>query len=468
MSDKTSDIGAVRLGALAVGVVVVGLGLGAFVSYLDAENSQPDSAGTSDSNRNGQQKAPAEPGDDEQTSSAMRDQTTGGILSGQENVDEWSAAMNAAAHAADLGQSVGSTAHQRASADSRQPSDVQAESGATSDEPARLKDNGLDDSTGELEAQRAVDDGRGASVQSTASGQPEADDKNDRRSRVAPTSAGFDENLSVISTEEVSAEHGTQTAGGDAAETVDRGGRAAGAVVIAARGGEQEAASGGRSGDEASSDSSSEAEDSPDDGEFSAENVARRIQKFYRNTEDFKSNFKQVYRDIAAGDKKVRWGKVYFKTPGKMRWDYYDKEGLEDRTKTLVSDGDYLWIYELEFQQVFKECLSEKQLPTSLKFLMGKGQLLDDFDVSFTEESTREAPELELVPKEPTPKYKKLHFKVDADAEQVTETTVFDPYGNTNTIHFNEVTLNSNLPDSGFAFEPPEDARLLNKNVSCD
>ncbi|MFB6350171.1 MAG: outer membrane lipoprotein carrier protein LolA [Bradymonadaceae bacterium] len=210
-----------------------------------------------------------------------------------------------------------------------------------------------------------------------------------------------------------------------------------------------------------------EAESTPAPGEMTAEDVARRVQRFYKKTEDFHAEFKQVYTDIAAGDEKVNYGKVYFKKPGKMRWDYYKAEDLENRKKTLVSDGKVFWVYELEFQQVFKRCLNSSQLPTSLKFLMGQGNLLEDFDVSFAEDSSEKAPELELVPKEPTPKYKKVHFQVDPETFQVDKTTVFDPYGNTNEIDFQQTKLNKNLPDSGFTFEPPEGARMLNPEKEC-
>lgn len=205
----------------------------------------------------------------------------------------------------------------------------------------------------------------------------------------------------------------------------------------------------------------------PAPGDMGAEDVAERIQRFYKKTEDFHAEFKQVYTDVAAGEEKVNYGKVYFKKPGKMRWDYYKSEGLDERKKTLVSDGKVFWVYELEFQQVFKQCLAKSQLPTSLKFLMGQGNLLEDFDISFADGSSEEAPKLELVPKKPTPKYKKVHFTVDSETFQVDTTTVFDPYGNTNDIDFRETKLNKNLPDSGFEFEPPEGARMLNPQKEC-
>lgn len=209
-------------------------------------------------------------------------------------------------------------------------------------------------------------------------------------------------------------------------------------------------------------------EETPAPDDMTAREVAERIQRFYKETEDFKAEFKQVYTDVAAGEEKKNWGKVYFKKPGRMRWDYYESDALDQRKKTLVSDGDMFWIYELEFQQVFKQCLEESQLPTSLKFLMGEGDLLSDFEISFTSESKPSAPELELIPKKSTPKYKKVHFRVDPETFRVEETTVYDPYGNSNRIDFKSTQLNLNLPDSGFEFEPPEGARLLNPRKDCE
>jgi len=454
MSEQNADIGATRLGGLVVGVLVFGVGLGAFVSFLQAEESQ----------KNAQDRAVESEGVERETSANSDKQSA--VQPGSIGVDalaavgEWSeaaAAVDAAGRAVSSAGTIEPMAAQTAEVVSSAnqvgertgesgedgaviaTSSAKTEAGTTADESDRKRVSALDSDESEP---------RAVNVEESPVAAPSD------LAQTSSTKRGNDGGESGTS---------EQTLSREVAES--RGARApslgADATVYGAGDGDNSGASGGESKGETD-------EKGDEDEGFTAKKVAQRIQAFYRETDDFKSSFKQVYRDVAAGEEKIRWGKVYFKTPGKMRWDYYDTESRDDRTKTLVSNGDFLWVYELEFQQVFKECLSEKQLPTSLKFLMGEGDLLEDFDVSFTEESSREAPELELVPKEPTPKYKKLHFRVDSDAEQVTETTVFDPYGNTNTIHFQDVTLNSNLPDSGFEFEPPEDARLLKENVDCD
>ncbi len=203
--------------------------------------------------------------------------------------------------------------------------------------------------------------------------------------------------------------------------------------------------------------------------EMSAEEIAERVQAFYSETEDFQASFVQEYTDIAAAETSRSRGQVYFKKPGMMRWDYMQSgDETNQRDRMLVSDGDSFWIYEYEYQQVFQECLEDSQLPTSLNFLMGEGNLLEDFDVELTDDSTAQAPELELTPKEPTSDYQKLEFVLDPETFEVSKTTVFDPYGNTNEINFQNSQVNQNLSASGFEFEVPEGARLLNPEQQCD
>ena len=204
--------------------------------------------------------------------------------------------------------------------------------------------------------------------------------------------------------------------------------------------------------------------------------LAKRVQEFYGQTADYQATFTQTYHDLAAGSKKVTVGKVYFKKPGKMRWDYKKEGKKEDGKKggakvddkLYVSDGSSFWVYEYEFKQVFKQCLKDSQLPTSLSFLMGSGDLLEEFDVSFTKKSTAKKPELRLVPKEPTSKYKEIHFTLDPETHQVVRTVIFDPYGNMNEIEFSKVLVNKNLPDHGFDFQVPKGARVLNPQQDCN
>src|SRR5690606_3910572 len=143
---------------------------------------------------------------------------------------------------------------------------------------------------------------------------------------------------------------------------------------------------------------------------------ARNMQAFYDKTTDFQASFKQTYTDIAADESKESIGRVFYKRAGKLRFDYYAlKDGAKapEREKVLVSDGNTFWVHEIAFNQVFKECVKDDKAAASLKFLMGQGDLVKEFNITLAKGATAAQPELSLVPREPDSRYKELRFVLD-------------------------------------------------------
>lgn len=206
------------------------------------------------------------------------------------------------------------------------------------------------------------------------------------------------------------------------------------------------------------------------DKELDAGQVTDKVQAFYLSMQDFQARFTQTYTDVAADETKSFEGKVFFKKPGKMRWDYLQRtEGKPSLQKVLVSNGAEFTIYEAEFDQYYRQCLGDSQLPTALRFLMGTGDLKADFDVKLLPKAPDGSLRLELTPKKSAGQYKKLEFVVNPKDYSVAQTVVYDPYGNTNRVVFQSPSLNKKLPDAGFDFQPPEGTRALGgaKDLKC-
>lgn len=189
--------------------------------------------------------------------------------------------------------------------------------------------------------------------------------------------------------------------------------------------------------------------------ELSAEEIAQRVQAYYDAVTDFTADFSQEYRSASLGSTRTSEGRVYFKKPGKMRWDY---RGEDERY--LISDGTQLWVYEPQFAQYYNQSLADSQLPSALRFLMGEGNLQADFNVRVRSQDGQKI-ELELAPKVRNSQFARLRFVVDATTFQVMETTVHDALGNTNRLIFKNIRQNAGLPDAGFDFAPPAGARRV-------
>jgi outer membrane lipoprotein carrier protein len=187
--------------------------------------------------------------------------------------------------------------------------------------------------------------------------------------------------------------------------------------------------------------------------------VIDRMQKRYDQAKDFRARFSQNYSRAAVGRSTVSTGTVALKKPGRMRWDYDKPE-----PRMFVSNGQTLWLYEPTEKQAFKQDLKNSQLPAALAFLMGKGKIADEFDVTFAKDAKQGRPgdyRLALTPKQPQSSYKSILFVVDPVSFLVRETVLVDPQGNTNHFIFDDMQVNDKVPDALFKWTPPAGVRVV-------
>ena len=88
------------------------------------------------------------------------------------------------------------------------------------------------------------------------------------------------------------------------------------------------------------------AKTSPDASSISKEKILEKLEVRY-NTADFSADFFQESTLKALDITDTASGKVWFKHPGMMRWEYKTPENY-----AIISDGKNLWIYRPEDNQV--------------------------------------------------------------------------------------------------------------------
>jgi len=187
--------------------------------------------------------------------------------------------------------------------------------------------------------------------------------------------------------------------------------------------------------------------------------VLERMQKRYDQAKDFRARFTQDYRRAVVGRTTHSTGKLAFKKPGRMRWDYDAPE-----PRMFLASGQVMWLYEPTEKQAFKQDVRTSQLPAALAFLMGKGKLVDEFEVSFAKEAKAGRPgdfRLALSPKKPQSTYKSILFVVDPNEFLVRESVLVDAQGNTNHFTFDGLDVNGKVSDSLFKWTPPAGVRVV-------
>jgi outer membrane lipoprotein carrier protein len=189
------------------------------------------------------------------------------------------------------------------------------------------------------------------------------------------------------------------------------------------------------------------------------------VQTFYDQTTTLQADFQQT-RYTRLYDRYDRAkGKVVFKKPGKMRWDYAQPNG-----QVFVSDGKKLLIYQPPEEgekngQLIERALDEDQLPSAFSFLTGGGDLDEDFDVRMLEhdnEKFKGGYVLQLIPRKPTPNYEQLVFYVRTLTSEgkragiVQRVLIIDSAGNRNRFDFSKIKFNRDVPDKRFNYRPPK------------
>jgi outer membrane lipoprotein carrier protein len=186
--------------------------------------------------------------------------------------------------------------------------------------------------------------------------------------------------------------------------------------------------------------------------------IVAKVQGQYDAHGDFKANFVQESLVKSLGRKQVSEGEVFFKKPGKMRWNYQKPYKQE-----IVSDGKTLWSYRPEDKQVLVSPMSQAaqgKVPST--FLAGLGNLKLDFQVRWGKEpSPQENYFLELTPNEFQGSLEKLFLLIHWENYRILQAKIQDIMGNTTQISFSKTQFDNRLPDSLFTFTPPKGVEVF-------
>ena len=78
------------------------------------------------------------------------------------------------------------------------------------------------------------------------------------------------------------------------------------------------------------------------------ETIVARLQARYDETDGFRADFVQEVTSATLGQTLRSRGQVFFKKPGRMRWEFTEPQQL------LIADGSALWLYQPSERQVVK------------------------------------------------------------------------------------------------------------------
>src|SRR4029453_11808297 len=188
-----------------------------------------------------------------------------------------------------------------------------------------------------------------------------------------------------------------------------------------------------------------------------ASDVAAALQRKYDAVKDFSASFTQTYEGGVLRRKATESGTVYVKKPGRMRWDYTSPE-----KKLFISDGQTMFLYFPADKQVMKNPVPDQDEATSaVLFLMGKGDIVRDFNVKWAEGGTANTYRLRLDPKARQAEYDWLEVAADRHTLQIVGLTAADAQGGRSSFSFSNFKENVGLADKMFQFTTPRGTEVI-------
>ena len=163
------------------------------------------------------------------------------------------------------------------------------------------------------------------------------------------------------------------------------------------------------------------------------DSIVSRLQERYEMVHELSTDFTQANFSKGMGESVTTSGKVYFKKPGMMRWEYDNPDG-----DLLVSDGTTIWLLQADLNQVVESSADVTGSTIARNFLAGIGSIRQDFDISLAG-VTGESYRLDLSPKIDHPSIDRLSIDVDRVSFLIMGTTVLDRFGNETKIRFSGI-----------------------------
>ena len=179
-----------------------------------------------------------------------------------------------------------------------------------------------------------------------------------------------------------------------------------------------------------------------------------QLQNHLQLLQSFTADFDQRVIDIDQTRVDPSTGTMSFKRPGKFIWSYHEPYEQE-----IISDGDQLWIYDKDLEQVTVRSLANQLTQTPINILDNPASIHSDYKIELLSERGSEV-EIQL-----TPFNEDIGFNyviLIFNNKGLIGMEIYDSFDHYNSLTFKNIDLQASLDDSLFAFETPEGVDVIN------
>ncbi len=186
------------------------------------------------------------------------------------------------------------------------------------------------------------------------------------------------------------------------------------------------------------------------------QDIIQRLESRYKGT-DIQAGFTQESTLEAMDITDTATGRVWFKYPGMMRWEYETPDA-----HAIITDGETLWIYRPEDKQVIVgDALAYFGNGKGASFLSNIELVKEEFKVEKLPEQKEGFYTLELIPREKTLDLAKILMHIDKKSLLVRHVVTENAYNDKTRISFEDIRFPDALSGERFHFDIPPGADVV-------
>lgn len=194
----------------------------------------------------------------------------------------------------------------------------------------------------------------------------------------------------------------------------------------------------------------------PNVSNLSPDNIIKKVETRY-TVPGFSANFFQVSTMKAMKITDTAYGKAFFKRPDKMRWEYEKPD-----RQTIITDGNTLWIYRPEDNQVMVgNAPSFFGDGKGFSFLSDMKLIQNKFSIILEKKVEDDYHVLKLLPREKIFDVSVIYLSVSIKTFEVVKIVTYNSYGDETRIELSDIQFKQKLDDSMFSFKMPQGVEVL-------
>jgi outer membrane lipoprotein carrier protein len=178
-----------------------------------------------------------------------------------------------------------------------------------------------------------------------------------------------------------------------------------------------------------------------------------RLREFVDGAKTLRAQFSQTVLDRAGKVTNESSGTMQFSRPGKFRWEY-----TKPYPQLIVGDGQKLWIWDSDLNQVTVKKLSDSLGSSPAALLAGSNEIERSF--TLIDGGDKDGLDwLQAQPKDRDTTFESIRMGFGDAGLQIME--LVDSFGQKTVIRFAKIEKNPKLGAAMFKFTPPKDADVV-------